>query len=229
MPTMPRRTPALCLSLLAALALAACGGATPATTPAPEARRDPKAIQADSTRRAFTLADVEFMSGMISHHAQAIAMSRLAPERAASSAVKTLAARIINAQQDEIATMQLWLQDRGFPVPEPDPRGMRMDMEGHSHHMLMPGMLTEAEMAELEAARGVEFDRLFLTYMIKHHEGALTMVDTLFATHGAAQEDLIYKFASDVGVDQTTEVARMERMLDALPPAAAGAAPGTNR
>lgn len=208
---------------LLGLTLAACGGGSQ-TAAGPAPARDPKAILADSTRRAWTRADADFMTGMISHHAQAITMSRLVPDRAASNSVKILASRIINAQQDEIATMSLWLKDRGLPVPDPDPKGMKMVMDGHEHMMLMPGMLSEAQMAELEAARGETFDRLFLTYMIQHHEGALTMVDQLFAQQGAAQEDLVFKFASDVGVDQTTEVARMHRMLDAL-----GGPPGASR
>jgi uncharacterized protein (DUF305 family) len=83
--------------------------------------------------------------------------------------------------------------------------------------MLMPGMLTPEQMGQLGAARGAEFDRLFLTFMIQHHEGAVTMVRQLFGSAGAAQEDTIFKFASDVSVDQTTEVARMRRMLAAMP------------
>ncbi|MHB1167815.1 MAG: DUF305 domain-containing protein [Longimicrobiales bacterium] len=179
----------------------------------------------DSARSRFTEADVEFMTGMIHHHAQAIEMSQLAPTHAASESIRTLAARIINAQQDEIATMQRWLRDRGQPVPEvhrmDDGRAMvhAPDMQhggGHDHTM-MPGMLTEAELASLRAAHGVAFDRLFLQLMIRHHQGAVTMVQDLFATDGAGQDEDVFRFATDVHVDQRTEVARMERMLDAMP------------
>jgi uncharacterized protein (DUF305 family) len=171
----------------------------------------------DSLRYPYTQADVDFMSHMISHHAQAVAMSKLAPTHGASDAVKRLAARIINAQNDEIALMQTWLKDRRKPVPEPDPRGMKMTMGGHEHMMLMPGMLSEDEMKRLDAARGPEFDRLFLTYMIQHHRGAITMVDQLFASKGSAVNEAVFKFAADVHVDQTTEVERMLQMLLGLP------------
>jgi uncharacterized protein (DUF305 family) len=109
--------------------------------------------------------------------------------------------------------MQTWLLDRGKPVPEPDPRGVKMVMNGMEHEMLMPGMLTEEQMKELDAARGADFDRLFLTYMIQHHSGAVQMVKSLFDTYGAAQDDMVFKLAADVSVDQTTEIARMRKML----------------
>ena len=172
--------------------------------------------RADSVRHPYTQADIDFMSHMVSHHAQAVAMARLAPTHGASPAVQRLAERIINAQQDEIVTMQRWLADRRQPIPEPDPTGMRMTMGGAEHRMLMPGMLTAAQMQELDAARGAEFDRVFLTYMIQHHKGAVTMVKDLFASYGAGQDELVFKFASDVNVDQTTEIARMEHMLASL-------------
>ena len=161
--------------------------------------------------------DVDFMAGMIGHHAQALIMAGWAPSHGASSSVRVLAERIVNEQQDEIATMQQWLRDRNQPVPDAHTPGMRMKMNGVEHVMLMPGMLTDEQMKQLDAARGAEFDRLFLTYMIQHHKGAVSMVTELFATDGAAQENLVFKLASDVGVDQTTEIARMERMLAAMP------------
>ena len=114
--------------------------------------------------------------------------------------------------------MQRWLQDRRRPVPEPSATGMKMRMNGADHVMLMPGMLTQDQMKELDQARGSEFDRLFLTFMIQHHRGAVTMVQDLFGTYGAAQDETVFKFANDVNVDQSTEIARMERMLAALPP-----------
>ena len=218
---MPTIHPNLRAAPAALLFLMACSPATSAPSssiPAPViTNATPEQIAAvDSVRRHVTPADIEFMSGMIGHHAQAIQMSEMAPTHGAGPQVTILAARIINAQKDEIATMQQWLKDRGQPVPEAVP-GMKM--AGHDHLMLMPGMLTPEQMAQLDAARGPEFDRLFLTYMIQHHNGALSMVQKLFSHDGAAQEDVIFKFASDVNVDQTTEIARMERMLDALPPA----------
>ena len=167
----------------------------------------------DSARRPYTTADIHFMSGMIGHHAQAIQMAGWAPTHGASPSVRTLCERIINAQRDEIGTMQQWLRDRQQPVPEASPMGMKMMMNGVEHMMLMPGMLSEEQMKQLDAARGKEFDKLFLTDMIQHHKGAVQMVKELFDSYGAAQDDLVFKFASDVNVDQTTEIARMERML----------------
>jgi len=176
----------------------------------------------DSARRPYTAADVHFMTGMIGHHAQAILMAGWAPTHGASPAVRVLCERIINAQRDEIATMQQWLRDRQQPVPAANPMmGMMTDGHEHSamvheHAMLMPGMLTEEQLKQLDAARGKDFDRLFLTFMIQHHKGAVQMVKELFESYGAAQDDLVFKFASDVNVDQTTEIARMERMLVAI-------------
>ena len=206
--------------LLGALALGACGGSRGAGIQASPNPEEGSAVdggvakaQADSARYPYTAADVKFMSGMISHHAQAIKMSRLAPTRAANASVKTLGERIINAQDDEIRTMQTWLRDRRQPVPEANPDGMKMTMNGTEHTMLMPGMLTPEQMKQLEQAKGLEFDQLFLTFMIQHHKGAIGMVKELFSSYGAGQDELVFKFASDVNVDQTTEVARMERML----------------
>jgi uncharacterized protein (DUF305 family) len=212
-------------ALAAATIMTACRGA-PQTAPSapppiPVRHGDSVAIaraRADSARKPYTAADVHFMTGMISHHAQALAMSRMVPTHRADPAIQRLAARIINAQQDEISIMQQWLADRQQPVPEPDPAGMKMNMDGMSHVHLMPGMLTEAQMKQLDAARGKEFDRLFLTFMIQHHSGAVEMVKELFGTTGAGQNDLVFKFASDVNVDQTTEIARMEKMLEGLKP-----------
>jgi uncharacterized protein (DUF305 family) len=169
--------------------------------------------RADSAARPYTVADIEFVSGMIAHHAQAIAMSRLAPTHGAGASIRTLAARIINAQQDEIRIMQQWLADRGLPVTEARPTGMRMVMNGMEHDMLMPGMLSSEQMKELDAARGAEFDKLFLRYMIQHHRGALTMVGDLLDSPGAAIDLTVFKLSSDIHADQTTEIARMERML----------------
>jgi uncharacterized protein (DUF305 family) len=183
------------LWLLASTLLAAAGPA-PAQSPAAPETKD------------YTPADVAFMQGMIYHHTQALLMAGWAPDRAASPDVQTLCARIISGQKDEIKIMAQWLAERHEPVPHPEPEHM---MHGMSDHMA-PGMLTAEQLAQLERARGPEFDELFLRFMIQHHEGAVTMTDELFA-RGAGEENAIYKIASGVFADQTTEIERMQRML----------------
>jgi uncharacterized protein (DUF305 family) len=181
----------------------------------------------DSIRRPYTKADIAFMSGMISHHAQAVKMASWAPTHGASKSLQIYCGRVAMAQTAEIGLMQQWLRERNQPVPDADPKGMKMamagmenmaDMPGMSVYKRMPGMLTDAQMAQLDSARGVEFDRLFLKYMIQHHQGALEMVDTLNNTPGAAQDEIVFKFSNDVHADQSTEIDRMQQMLDALPP-----------
>ncbi len=164
-------------------------------------------------QHAYTAADIHFMGGMISHHAQALVMAEWASSHGASPSVQTLADRIINAQNDEITAMQKWLRDRHQPVPDANPHGMMMNMNGMTHEMLMPGMLSESQLKQLDEARSKEFDRLFLTFMIQHHRGAVTMVNELFATYGAAQDITVFKMASDVSADQTIEIERMQKML----------------
>jgi uncharacterized protein (DUF305 family) len=162
----------------------------------------------DLSRVQFTDADVRFMQGMIGHHAQALEMTALVPSRTTNEGLKKMALRIEVAQADEIKMMQRWLEVRGQAVPGP-----------HALHMhgatLMPGMLTTEQMAQLAAAKGAEFDRLFLEGMIQHHGGALTMVQELFATPSAGQEADIFAFASDVDADQRAEIERMRGMLAA--------------
>ena len=170
----------------------------------------------DTAPHLYTAADIQFMDGMIAHHAQALLMAGWAPSHGASQSVLTLTSRIINAQKDEIVGMQKWLRDRHQPVPEPNPHGMMMNMGGMPHTMLMPGMLTEDQLKQLDAARSKDFDRLFLTFMIQHHQGAVTMVNDLFNTPGAAQEITVYKLASDISADQTTEIERMQKMLASM-------------
>ena len=170
----------------------------------------------DSVRRPYTAADISFMSGMIGHHAQAVKMARWAESHGASKSLQVFCGRIAMAQTAEIGLMQDWLKDRSQAVPEPDARGMKMNMGGMEHFMMMPGMLSDAQMAQLDSARGAAFDRLFLTFMIQHHRGAITMVDTLFNTPGAGQDEIVFKFANDVQADQSTEIDRMEQMLAAL-------------
>jgi uncharacterized protein (DUF305 family) len=143
-------------------------------------------------------------------------MAGWAPSHDASPSVQALCERIVVAQRDEIAFMQRWLRERHEPVPPADPRGHVMP--GMDHPMLMPGMLTPEQMAQLDSARGPAFDRLFLRFMIQHHQGAITMVQQLLGAQGAAQDGLVFRFASDVNADQTTEIDRMTRMLAALSP-----------
>ncbi|MDQ6888595.1 MAG: DUF305 domain-containing protein [Gemmatimonadota bacterium] len=220
----PSHTIGISVALVAAVAVAGCssaGGTMRASSqPVAGSPSELAAIakaRADSARYPYTAADVHFMSGMIGHHAQAIVMAGWAPTHGASGSVRILSERIINAQQDEIATMQRWLADRRQSVPEARATGMKMMMNGAEHEMLMPGMLTEAQMKQLDLARGAEFDRLFLTFMIQHHRGAVSMVKELFGSYGAGQDETVFKFASDVNVDQSTEIDRMEKMLTSLP------------
>lgn len=177
-----------------------------------EAQRDSAATaraRADSTMNPWTAADARFVTGMIPHHAQAILMSGWAPANGASEDIRVLAGRIINAQKDEILIMRNWLLDRHQPLPDDENAG-----GGHHHHH-GPGMLSADELARLQAAQGEEFDRLFLQFMIRHHQGAVSMVEELFAQDGTGQDHTIFKLASDINVDQTTEIARMQRMLAA--------------
>lgn len=218
--------------VLGALVLgAACARSHPETALSrmgPEAAKE--RARADSLRYPYTKADVDFMQGMIHHHAQAILISKWAPSHGASPAVMRLTERIINAQQDEISLMQHWLENRNQDVPTVDANGaVKMagmnhaaghdmsnmsSMAGMDHSMMMmPGMLTDDQLKQLDAARGQEFDHLFLTFMIQHHRGAVGMVKTLFASRGAGQDETIFKFAADVEVDQSTEIRRMLQML----------------
>jgi uncharacterized protein (DUF305 family) len=163
----------------------------------------------------YSDADVAFMSGMIPHHAQAVVMAGWAPSHGGRADVAVLCERIVVGQRDEIVTMQNWLRDRGQAVPDATSTHHMMQMDGAEHDMLMPGMLTDEEMAALDHARGPEFDRLFLMGMIKHHHGAIDMVNELFSSYGAAQDELVFKFASDVYADQSIEIDRMNEMLAA--------------
>ena len=159
----------------------------------------------------YTAADVHFMSGMIQHHAQAVLMAGWAPTHGASPALRALCERIVVGQRDEIVLMRRWLDDRHEPVPSADLSHMMMP--GMDSSMLMPGMLTAAELGRLDRARGPQFDRLFLQDMIRHHQGAITMVNQLFASRGAGEEEPVFRFAANVFADQTTEIERMQRML----------------
>ena len=205
--------PIMRICIVALLTLSGLGARTSAQSPADR-------VKADNGVQAFTKADIAFMQGMIHHHAQAVIMAGWAPTHGASEAVKTLAGRIDVGQRDEIAFMLRWLRDRHLKAPDPFEHHMSMpDMSGMSMtDTLMPGMLTPKQMQTLDAARGPEFDRLFLTFMIQHHQGALTMVDKLFSSQGAGQEEYVFRFASDVSTDQTTEIDRMRMMLASRSP-----------
>ena len=235
MPTSISRPIRLAALSAGLIALSACATSRSASSTGPAFQMgDAGAMvraSADSLRYPWVQADVDFMNGMIHHHAQAIVMSRWAPSHGASASVQRLTARIINAQSDEIKLMQTWLKDRRQPMPVVDSLGnvtmggAGHEMAAHGGHdmagmggmamgqMSMPGMLTDAQLKELDAARGTEFDRLFLTYMIQHHRGAVAMVKTLFEAQGAGQDETVFKFANDVEVDQSTEIKRMFTMM----------------
>ena len=162
----------------------------------------------DLSKVQSTAADIKFMQGMIGHHAQAVEMVALINDRTTNPDMKKMGLRIQISQEDEMNMMRTYLKDRGAAIPGP-----------HAHHEpggMMPGMLTPEEMTQLANAKGVEFDRLFLMGMIKHHGGALKMVEDLFNTPGAGQEGGIFAFASDVEADQKMEIDRMGMMLKEL-------------
>ncbi len=214
MPVLPRH---FAVILMTAAALIGCGStAHDPSAPIIQPGAPGEASRVITSEAAANLpqpeasaADVRFIQGMIVHHAQAIEMTELLKVRTPSDDMRKLAERIEASQADEIKMMREWLEHRRAAVPSP-----------HAHHApgapLMPGMLGPEEMARLAAATGEAFDRLFLEFMIKHHEGALVMVKELFATRGAAQDSDIYAFATDVNADQRMEIARMSAMLKEL-------------
>lgn len=180
--------------------------------------KDPKP-RPDLVQYPYTKADIEFMQGMIPHHAQAVKMCKMAPTHAGKREVKLMCERMLISQSDEIRMMRIWLLDRSQFVPASDATHHKMTMPGGmAHDMLMPGMLTDAEMAALDKARGDAWDRMFLEAMIKHHQGAIKMVEDLLNSAGGAQGDDIYGFASDVFADQTAEIERMQKLLEAKEP-----------
>jgi uncharacterized protein (DUF305 family) len=185
--------------------------------------------QSSATAHSYTKADIDFVQGMITHHAQAVVMSDWAATRGVNENFLTLCKRIALSQRDEIAMMQRWLQERHLAVPDPlhmlpgnsgpvhDMSGMNMPgMDMGPHPMMMAGMLTAEQMRQLEAAHGIAFDRLYLTGMIRHHQGALDMVATLFSTPGSGQEPELSGFATDVVAGQRAEMARLQAMLTTL-------------
>ena len=163
--------------------------------------------------------DVEFMQGMIVHHAQAVEMTALIESHTTNKDLRLLGARISHSQAEEIKFMKHWLAAKGEPtsMPMPDMPGMHMPgMDMSSHHM-MPGMLTPKQMEALRQAKGDQFDHLFLTGMIQHHTGALTMVKDLFDTAGAGQDAVLFNFATDVDSGQRAEIRIMQNMLGEHP------------
>ena len=218
-----KRSPALssAKALFVLLVVAGCRAPATARPPAPEMHAGPHAAMSpapaaghDSARHGYSEGDVRFMKHMIDHHGQALTMAALVPERSRSEPIRLLAERISVSQKDEIAMMRHWLEARHEAMPVGDPH--------HDHHppvspslddnVLMPGMLSAEEMARLAGASGAEFDSLFLAGMIRHHEGALSMVAALFSTNGAGQEPELFRLASDVDADQRAEIARMRTL-----------------
>ena len=164
--------------------------------------------------------DVEFMQGMIMHHAQAVEMTALINERTTNKELRLLGARISHSQAEEMKYMERWLRLRGEPTSMPMPsmhHSPGMHMSQHQHQMLMPGMLTQEQMDALKKAKGAEFDRLFLKGMIQHHQGALAMVEELFNTAGAGQDTELFNFATEVDNGQRAEIRVMEKMLGEKP------------
>lgn len=207
----------------AAPVAAPTGSATAVPVATAPARTGPTTTASSRARVGYSLADVSFMQGMMGHHAQALVMTELVPSHSGRNDIRLVAERIALSQRDEIAMMVRWLESRHESVPPTGGQHDHMAMAGMSTGasggateapgVLMPGMLTAAELEQLAAATGPAFDRLFLTDMIRHHEGAIMMVKLLFATNGAAQDPEIYRFSSDVDADQRAEIARMRSLL----------------
>ena len=218
---MNAKIPGAVVLLVAAAALALDGCAARPAPPAPEAAapavahgHDHASSSAPARERVgYSAADVAFMQHMIHHHAQALVMTALVSNRASRLELALLAGRIDASQLSEIESMQRWLRKRGEHAPDP----VHVRHDRMATMPAMPGMLSESQLAELRAARGAAFDRLFLERMIQHHEGALSMVADLFATPGAAQESEIFRLATDVDADQRAEIARMQKLLNTLP------------
>lgn len=189
----------------------------------PGAPGQPTRILPPSTRATLpprSPKDVEFMQGMIMHHAQAVEMTALIKSRTDNKKVRLLGARISQSQAEEMKFMKRWLETRGEIMSPPMPKMQGMDMSGHdmsSHHMLMPGMLTAKQMNALRKANKAAFGRLFLSGMIQHHKGALIMVKDLFDTAGAGQDAELFNFATDVDSGQRAEIRIMQTMLDGKP------------
>ena len=200
------KTPPLTRILVAVMVCAAVGsGAAPRAAVAQGAE-------------AYTRGDVEFMQGMIHHHAQALLMAAMSASHGGSAKVQLLSKKITLSQRDEIGMMRVWLQYRKQEVPDTAPHSMTMPgMPDMDMDTRMPGMLNVQQMKQLDGVRGVAFDRLFLTGMIGHHKGALKMVADLIAAPPSGQESEIFRFISDVDSDQRAEIGAMQQLLYNLP------------
>jgi uncharacterized protein (DUF305 family) len=216
-----KSAPLAVVTLAGVLSLSVSAQEPEPTTPVvvqPGAPGQPTRILPSSTRAKLpppSPKDVEFMQGMIMHHAQAVEMTALIDSHSQNKDLRSLGSRISRSQSDEIAFMKRWLITRGEPTSHSMHSMPGMDMS--SHQMLMPGMLTAKQMAALRKARGKEFDRLFLTGMIQHHNGALIMVKDLFDTPGAGQDAELFNFATDVDSGQRAEIKIMQTMLGLKP------------
>ncbi|MGC1374392.1 MAG: DUF305 domain-containing protein [Candidatus Sulfotelmatobacter sp.] len=218
----------LASTILAFLPLPAARAQADAVKPVvvqPGAPGAPSKILPSSTRGSLpprSEADVEFMQGMIVHHAQAVVMTAMIASHTENKDLRSLGARISSSQSDEINFMKRWLAARGEPVTKPMPEMPGMDMSDESAHAdmaLMPGMLTPRQMEALRKAKGAEFDHLFLVGMIQHHNGALIMVKDLFDTAGAGQDAELFNFATDADNTQRAEIRIMQGMLKKENPA----------
>jgi uncharacterized protein (DUF305 family) len=217
----------LAAGILAALfSLPVCAQQADPATPVivqPGAPGQPTRTLSPSTRAVLpprSPKDVEFMQGMIMHHAQAVEMTALIESRTENKELRLLGARISHSQSEEIKFMKRWLEARGESTELPMPKMSGMDMPGmdmSSHPMLMPGMLTPKQMEALRKAKGAEFDKLFLTGMIQHHGGALIMVKDLFDTAGAGQDAELFNFTTDIDSGQRAEIRIMQTMLGEKP------------
>jgi uncharacterized protein (DUF305 family) len=217
----------LCAGLMAAIGFLASPARAQQTAPVvvqPGAPGQPSKILPSNTRATLpprSAKDAEFMQMMIVHHGQAVEMTAMIESRTTNKALRLLGARISQSQADEMKFMKRWLEVRGEPVSKPMP-GMSGDHHMHGmdmsdHQMLMPGMLTPKQMDALRKARGAAFDRLFLSGMIQHHNGALMMVKELFETAGAGQDAELFNFATDVDSGQRAEIKIMQNMLGKKP------------
>ena len=223
----PRNT-AILLCLIAASFIALPATVAKAQEPKPETApivqpgapgAPSKQLPASTTGRvpALSPADVDFMQGMIMHHSQAVEMTALIPSHTENKAIRTLGSRISRSQSDEMNFMKRWLALRGQPISMSMPGMPNMDMKGDAMAP-MPGMLTDAQMEALRQAKGAGFDRLFLSGMIQHHNGALIMVKQLFDTAGAGQDADIFDFATDADNTQRAEIKIMQDLLKDISP-----------
>jgi uncharacterized protein (DUF305 family) len=203
-----------------AIVVTSCSTATMGSAPEvahPHPPGEPASVTATGEMAGYrrpqhTTADARFMRDMIAHHGQALEMVSLVPTRSSRDDLQLLARRIRISQTDEIALMRRWLERRGESAPDEHAHHAQHAGDPHAN---MPGMLTAAQLAQLSAATGPEFNRLFLEFMIQHHEGALMMVAELFGSPGAGQESEVFQIASEIDGDQRIEISRMRALLNA--------------